>query len=226
MANEIERRDLAIQVARARLEKLKADLVALRANPPKFLDANDYYRFWGRVEGMQKAIPVQEAEVKALELALAEYREKQAPRMQMGGTAAGRTDTVPALLTPGEYVVPRATVQRLGAGFFDALNRLALPAQAVAQRIQGFASGGWVAPSAAAPVRGGAWSGATATRTVRVELAGWKAGHRADRGAGRGAPPGTSGTRPRPGRLRHPRAIAEPRNRGHARAPRRSSLAR
>ena len=45
------------------------------------------------------------------------------------------------MLTPGEYVINRGTVARFGAGFFDAINNLSLPAQALAQRVQGFATG-------------------------------------------------------------------------------------
>lgn len=171
VAKEIERQELAIAVARAELEKTRADLAAARANPPKFRDARDYYGYWNRIESLQRAIPAQDAEIKALELELAQYREKHATRLARGGAAPGPSDTVPALLTPGEYVVPRTTVQRLGVGFLEALNHLALPTQVVAQRIQGFASGGWVAPPTRSPIRNAAFAGASATRTVRVELA-------------------------------------------------------
>jgi hypothetical protein len=85
-----------------------------------------------------------------------------------GGVAA--SDRVPALLTPGEYVVNTSAVARYGAGFFAAINALALPAHAVAERVQGFAAGGPVLPRGVAleppllPDR-------TPARTVRVELA-------------------------------------------------------
>lgn len=69
-------------------------------------------------------------------------------RFARGGRVPGPTDTVPALLTPGEYVVPRRTVERLGVGFFESLNALALPARglarALAAGVQGFAQGGLV----------------------------------------------------------------------------------
>jgi hypothetical protein len=85
-----------------------------------------------------------------------------------GGVAA--SDRVPALLTPGEYVVNKSAVARYGAGFFAAVNALALPARALAERVQGFAAGGPVLPRGVAleppllPDR-------TPVRTVRVELA-------------------------------------------------------
>jgi len=90
-----------------------------------------------------------------------------------GGIAP--SDTVPALLTPGEYVVNRATVQRLGVGFFDAINRMAAPAKALAGRalagVQGFATGGFVAPAGVPMSRPVLTADTTPTRTVRVELA-------------------------------------------------------
>ncbi len=90
-----------------------------------------------------------------------------------GGIA--RSDTVPALLTPGEYVVNRATVQKLGVGFFDAINRMTAPAKALAGRamagVQGFATGGFVAPTGVPLARPVLTADTALTRTVRVELA-------------------------------------------------------
>ena len=81
--------------------------------------------------------------------------------------------TVPAMLTPGEYVVNRSAVARLGVGFFEAINNLSAPAQALAGRalagIQGFASGGLVQPASRSLPRPSLPEG-TPTRTVRVEL--------------------------------------------------------
>ena len=83
----------------------------------------------------------------------------------------------------------KQAVGRYGAGFFAALNALALPARAVAERVRGYASGGLVGAAAA---RGGdlgaalldqlaltmrrptiayAASTTTPSRTIRVELA-------------------------------------------------------
>ena len=88
-----------------------------------------------------------------------------------GGLA--KSDTVPAMLTPGEFVVNRQAVARYGAGFFEAINNLSAPAQALAGRalagIQGFASGGLVQPASRSLPRPSLPEG-TPTRTVRVEL--------------------------------------------------------
>jgi hypothetical protein len=90
-----------------------------------------------------------------------------------GGMAPMRqgADTVPAMLTPGEYVVNKGAVARLGAGFFEAINNLSLPARAVAQRVQGFATGGLVQPLGSTIARPVLAADGGPTRTVRVELA-------------------------------------------------------
>ena len=98
-------------------------------------------------------------------------QQNEARGFDEGGPAA--SDSVPAMLTPGEYVVNKAAVARFGTGFFESLNRLALPARAVATRARGYASGGLVGlgsptPSLARPVLE---ANAAPTRTVRVELA-------------------------------------------------------
>lgn len=139
---------------------------------------------------------------KDLERDLITWREQQdaADYFRAGGAAnAAGSDTVPALLTPGEFVVRKETVQRLGTGFFDALNRLQAPKEAVAARVRGYARGGIVEPltglavEASRAITGNEWTGAlrrelTAltrpsrpeidvreaappSRTVRVELA-------------------------------------------------------
>ena len=109
---------------------------------------------------------------KDLERELIAYMEQNEARgFAEGGPAA--SDSVPAMLTPGEYVVNKAAVARFGAGFFEALNSLALPARAVAARVQGFASGGLVGlgSPALALTRPALETNAGPTRTVRVELA-------------------------------------------------------
>ncbi|CAK0771816.1 hypothetical protein CCP4SC76_5480001 [Gammaproteobacteria bacterium] len=78
-----------------------------------------------------------------------------------GGAA---TDTVPALLTPGEFVINKAAVQKMGAGFFDAINQMKAPAQALIEPVkrlfaggtvaQGFADGGEVEPPGQTGERG------------------------------------------------------------------------
>jgi len=113
---------------------------------------------------------------KDLERDLMDYMElHQGEFYRAGGVA--KSDTVPAMLTPGEYVVNRSAVSRFGTGFFESLNNLSLPAQALAARvqgqIQGFASGGLV-QSMASPLsvpRATLAGEGAPVRTVRVELA-------------------------------------------------------
>lgn len=85
------------------------------------------------------------------------------------------SDTVPALLTPGEFVVNRRAVQRFGVGFFDAINRMAAPAKALAGRaragVQGYATGGLVQAHGVALPRPALVADAAPARTIRVELA-------------------------------------------------------
>lgn len=111
---------------------------------------------------------------KDLERDLIDYMEQhQGQFFAKGGVA--KSDTVPALLTPGEYVVKREVVSRLGAGFFEAINNLSAPAQALASRahvaVQGFATGGLVQPSASRLGRPALAQDSGSGRTVRVELA-------------------------------------------------------
>jgi len=113
---------------------------------------------------------------KDLERDLMDYMElHQGEFYRAGGVA--KSDTVPAMLTPGEYVVNRSAVSRFGTGFFESLNNLSLPAQGLAARvqgqIQGFASGGLV-QSMASPLsvpRATLAGEGAPVRTVRVELA-------------------------------------------------------
>ncbi len=128
---------------------------------------------------------------KDLERDLIEYMEAhQGGFFARGGIA--KSDTVPAMLTPGEFVVNKKTVSRLGVGFFDALNRLAVPAKALVAKVQGFAKGGLVQPLAGIvraagnvdlaaqlaaalvpmrlPIPATAVADPTPQRTVRVEL--------------------------------------------------------
>ena len=112
---------------------------------------------------------------KDLERDLMDYMEKhQGEFFRRGGVA--KSDSVPAMLTPGEYMVNRTAVSKFGAGFFESLNNLSMPAQALAQRVQGFASGGFVNParmsnSMARPVLEASSPPTRTVRTVRVELA-------------------------------------------------------
>ena len=101
-----------------------------------------------------------------------EYMEQHQGEFYRGGGVA-KSDTVPAMLTPGEYVVNRSAVSRFGTGFFESLNNLSLPAQALAARVQGFATGGLVtsAVSGAGMARPVIDAASAPVRTVRVELA-------------------------------------------------------
>lgn len=60
-----------------------------------------------------------------------------------GGYVPGaeRSDSVPAMLTPGEFVISKDSVSRFGAGFFAMLNR-----GWGANRLNRYASGGMVKP--------------------------------------------------------------------------------
>ncbi len=95
----------------------------------------------------------------------------QPKKFATGGSVpgTGHGDTVPALLTPGEFVINKTAVSRLGTGLLHALNGMSIPARTFASNVQRFASGGFVQsmsiprpelPSEVGPVR-----------TVRVELA-------------------------------------------------------
>ncbi|MFT4269183.1 MAG: tape measure protein [Xenophilus sp.] len=111
---------------------------------------------------------------KDLERELIDYMESlDGQFLARGGLA--KSDTVPAMLTPGEFVVNRNAVARLGAGFFEAINSLSAPAQALAGRtlasVQGFASGGLVSPIGANLPRPALNDASAPARTVRVELA-------------------------------------------------------
>jgi len=110
---------------------------------------------------------------KDVERDLIDYMEQhQGEFYRRGGLA--KSDTVPAMLTPGEYVVNRNAVARYGAGFFEAINNLSTPAQALAGRVlagvQGFASGGLVRPATSGVDRPVLPNDAGPARTVRVEL--------------------------------------------------------
>jgi len=107
---------------------------------------------------------------KDMERELIDYMEQnQGEFYRRGGMA--KSDTVPAMLTPGEYVVSKNAVGRYGAGFFEAINNLSLPARVLAERVQGFATGGLVRPVTSALSRPVLPADAGPSRTVRVELA-------------------------------------------------------
>ncbi|MHA6910849.1 tape measure protein [Ralstonia pseudosolanacearum] len=112
---------------------------------------------------------------KDLDRDLLDYMEQhQGEFYRDGGVAA--SDTVPAMLTPGEYVVNREAVARHGVGFFEAINNLALPARALANKVRGYAIGGLVQPLAGMAARAsravaGGWSGADPAAALSQVLA-------------------------------------------------------
>ena len=111
---------------------------------------------------------------KDLERELIDYMEQNQGKFYRRG-GLSKSDTVPAMLTPGEYVVNKGAVARFGAGFFEAINNLSAPAQALVGRtlasVQGFASGGLVQPTGASLPRPALNDASAPARTVRVELA-------------------------------------------------------
>lgn len=132
----------------------------------------------GMVEGIKRRWRSAMAQAllvgKDLERDLITYMESlEGQFFARGGIAS--SDTVPALLTPGEFVVNRATVSKFGVGFFEAINGMKAPTQALAARtlrsVQGFATGGLVKPTGAGLPRPSLFGEHPPTRTVRVELA-------------------------------------------------------
>ncbi|MHA6879194.1 tape measure protein [Ralstonia pseudosolanacearum] len=110
-----------------------------------------------------------------LERDLLDYMEQHQGEFYRDGGVAG-SDTVPAMLTPGEYVVNREAVARHGVGVFDAINNLALPARALASTVRGFALGGLVQPLAGMAARAsqavaGGWKGADPAAALSQVLA-------------------------------------------------------
>lgn len=112
---------------------------------------------------------------KDLERDLLDYMEQhQGEFYREGGVSS--SDTVPAMLTPGEYVVNRQAVDRHGVAFFDAINNLALPARALANTVRGYATGGLVQPLAGMAARAsqavsGTWKGADPAAALSQVLA-------------------------------------------------------
>jgi len=82
-------------------------------------------------------------------------------QQRAGGGPIG-TDTVPAMLTPGEWVIPPRVVKLLGGGFLNALNRIDL----APPRIPHFAGGGGVGVIPSAPAAGNGWSGGGINITI------------------------------------------------------------
>ena len=73
------------------------------------------------------------------------------PGFAVGGSVpgAGSGDTVPAMLTPGEFVVRKSVVQKLGTGFFEWINGGGL----LSSMVNKYATGGLVTASSQAPAQ-------------------------------------------------------------------------
>lgn len=103
---------------------------------------------WGTMDALDKAFET---------FGYANAQQSFVPRNQKTGFASGGSvgpDTVPAMLTPGEWVIPPRAVKLLGGGFLTALNQMRLPPLRIASPpVPRFAQGGPV-PGAAIPVRG------------------------------------------------------------------------
>ena len=65
-----------------------------------------------------------------------------------GGVGVAPSDTVPAMLTPGEFVIPQEVVSNFGKGFFDKLTDSANPLDWFRNHAKGYATGGMVSGSA------------------------------------------------------------------------------
>lgn len=134
----------------------------------KELTSNEQQQLQSITETWRKAMAKPLLWGKDFERDLLDYMEQhQGEFFRRGGLAP--SDTVPAMLTPGEYVVSKGAVNQYGADFFAAINNLSMPAQAIAQRVQGFATGGLV-NAIASPLGRPEWANNTPARTVRVEL--------------------------------------------------------
>jgi hypothetical protein len=136
----------------------------------KQLTSNEKLKMQGIKDRWHKAMAQPMVYGKDLERDLLDYMDQSEGQYYRAG-GLSRSDTVPAMLTPGEFVVNRSAVSRFGAGFFESLNQLSIPAQALAQRVQGFAAGGPVQSMGFAVDRPVLAGEAGPIRTVRVELA-------------------------------------------------------
>lgn len=69
----------------------------------------------------------------------------------VSGAGTGTSDSIPAWLSNGEYVMTASAVRKFGAGFFNRINSLAKGPSNVTSKIGGFAEGGFVSSSQQAP---------------------------------------------------------------------------
>jgi TP901 family phage tail tape measure protein len=98
--------------------------------------------------------------------------------LRRGGQAPERgTDTVPAMLTPGEFVVNRSRVDQLGAGFLHAVNSMRFSRESLAAMLRGpaaperpryYADGGQVTAGAGGGVAVAPMASGAAAITVNL----------------------------------------------------------
>lgn len=92
---------------------------------------------------------------------------RQMAALLAGGGSVG-TDTVPAMLTPGEWVVPKPVVDRLGGNFLQSLNNMLIP-----PRPKYLATGGSVGDVSRAPIRAPSFGGLNIEK-IEINAAGGK----------------------------------------------------
>ena len=89
--------------------------------------------FGGKADKMKKK-PVKKESASVIK-AIERLQSAGVLKMATGGSVPGLSDTVPAMLTPGEYVMSKSAVQKHGVGYMKSLNK---------GRIPGFNRGGLV----------------------------------------------------------------------------------
>lgn len=92
------------------------------------------------------------------------------------GPGTGTSDSIPAWLSSGEWVIRAAAVRKYGHGLFHALNSMKLPSNVLRRLIRGFADGGLVSmPSLrTAPLRMAAGGSVGSTQTINLSIGGQK----------------------------------------------------
>ena len=92
------------------------------------------------------------------------------------GGSVGPTDTIPAMLTPGEFVMKKSAVEKYGSGFLSSINEGVMP-------MRGFQNGGVVSPvSAEAGTASNSASQVTNTSDFTFNIQGGKAEQAGEKG--------------------------------------------
>ena len=141
-------------VVRARLSEIMADLNSIQDNEALIAILKGEYQaalgldqaakdsfdsaittLVGSLDSLTNAIQTSELLGKKLEVSLPKRLNLDIPGYNTGGKIPGYGggDTVPAMLEPGEYVIPKHIVKKMGVGFFERLRSGQIP---------GFQSGG------------------------------------------------------------------------------------